>query len=296
MSVSVNHTGGASGGSTRSNSFQIQYDAASQSYLLTSDSLVKTFGPANRSPLMSPGRTVEDEGLAYTTGVTIIPSVGGKGLAVYDLEPQSTINATHDPVEQLILTSNSNPILSASPPNLDITLTYVGFGAWISGFVKNIAGPSISGSMTYFAYGAFTRDDQLPRSGSGSYLFVLDGRLFTTQAQYFVFGNGSLVADFSAGSINMNVGNTWELNPAAPIGSPGSSTSGAFAGSASLSSTTNSFSGTFAYQGRANVNGALQGRFFGPHAEEVGAVFSGQNTDAVIVGALVGQLGVGGIH
>jgi hypothetical protein len=69
---------------------------------------------------------------------------------------------------------------------------------------------------------------------------------------------------------------------------------GNWTGNATLSSSANAFAGTFAMDGTTDYSGSLTGRFFGPAAEEVGAVIQASAASGPIaIGSLVGARGAG---
>lgn len=71
---------------------------------------------------------------------------------------------------------------------------------------------------------------------------------------------------------------------------PMNPTTASFSSSGSLSASTNGFSGTFKMNDGGAFTGTLGGWFFGPKAEELGAVFSAKASDGrVAVGAITGH-------
>ena len=285
-SANIGYTGGASIGTETSGPISVSYDASTRSYSLSANGVSKTFQPSNQNPRTSPGQLTPEPGMAYIIGTLILPSGGGLGLDIYNLESHPSISSPDDKVEHLMLSNNENPIIASTQTGpADITLTYTGFGAWMSGNFRLDNGPSVKGNITYFTYGAYTSDADVPRLGSGTYRIAVDARLFSADAQYIVVGHGGLSADFSTGDISFSSSLSQFRPSALSFVGGGSSISG----SAKIDSTRNEFVGSFSFQGMVDLPGKIIGRFYGPQAEEVGATLSGSTADGILVGALVGS-------
>jgi hypothetical protein len=146
-----------------------------------------------------------------------------------------------------------------------IALSYVSYGSW-SRSVKPRDGYVQATTTVYAVYGDFTDPLKMPRTGTATYSGILDGTFTRANREadvYGLSGSASFRADFGTGRMGV------VLNP---IGTRGSSTINF--GSISLTGTINgaNFSAWNNYTSpyMTNVNGA----FFGPAAEEVGAAFS----------------------
>jgi hypothetical protein len=278
-------------GSVAPNTFSLQYDAATSSYLLSTGSKSATFGGTNLLPQYVadsqhnawPSQSTNVWYSFVRSNQTFLLSNSTPGLRVFNV-----VNGGN--VDQLILSSNNVPIINSSfgLPSSDIVLSYVGFGSWFSGSVTSTG---VSGSFDYFTYGAFTADSAMPRYGTGQYRYFMEGRLASPQV-YFVDGQGDIAVNFSTGSIAFS-GN---INEMQSFGNSSSSFGGnafhsAFEANATISAKVNNFSGTFNYNGSVSLSGPISGKFYGPGAQELGATFSASGSNAVLVGAIVGSLG-----
>jgi hypothetical protein len=182
-------------------------------------------------------------------------------------------------------TTDSLTLVKAGASSLP-DLTYVGGGFWQRSTQSGSS--SGSGSFDAFAYGIETPDASLPRTGAGHYGITLTGVIASGSYDYplGISGSGGLDVDFAAGLLQLS-GNAAQIDPVTQnvFGSI------PFTGSASISSSANSFTGSFGYnQGVHGLSGGLDGRFYGPHAEEIGAAVHATNVDGdVMVGAILGQ-------
>jgi len=157
---------------------------------------------------------------------------------------------------------------------LDVGLSYVAMGEWNWGSVKlNADGsstPTGDTSSIYFAFGDRTPPSEIPISGTATY----DARTLGQQSSSgFPF---SLNADFAQRSISTQIsqGTLFSVSGSAlfqnngSFGIPLAGTAGPLA-----------------------ATGTMNGAFFGPHAEQVGGVFSVQGTGGglILQDAFVGQ-------
>jgi hypothetical protein len=260
-------TGGNSIGSVGSATATIQYDNTAKSYTISNGGQSQTFAPANQLPFKATGLPFDTNGVLTNSA----PS-----FTAYD---KSIAGSSTD---QFTISSNTNPIVQSNQAAApDLVLRYVGYGGWTK---TNVSGANVTGSTVTFTYGAFTTDAALPRTGTATYRFNLSGRLFST-ATLFANGTGDMSVNFAGNSLTGRTGILTEFNPATGISvlQPNG-----FNFSANIASATNNFTGTFNYNGSLFMSGPLNGRFYGPAAEEVGAVFSGSSSNAAILGVLVG--------
>jgi hypothetical protein len=130
-----------------------------------------------------------------------------------------------------------------------------------------------SGTATYVtdALGFVTTPGNAPRGFTGAGVFDVDLALG-------IFSAKSSVYEYDLSSPDARVGGGIEYTAGGKLAS------------------NNGFSGNFTYSGRdTRVSGTLQGQFFGPAGEELGAIFSASDgAGAVVSGALTGQRGAGG--
>lgn len=188
---------------------------------------------------------------------------------------------------------NTTDQLALSNPSA-ATLSYVSTGIWAR-TVQN--GPTTTATAEAFVFGVETPDDRLVRSGSAQYTLALSGTIAGNGHPAGVSdavgltGSGTLKIDFGSGQIRIfgasnQLYSNGTLDPIAMR----------FYGLAQLSSNTNHFEGPFSLSDTFGpLTGALQGRLFGPNAEEVGASFYATRQPGVFdapsaaVGTLIGK-------
>ena len=169
-------------------------------------------------------------------------------------------------------------ILTPSPLNSKIALTYTSYGVWqFDSSDRSNIDPQINDNH-YFYFGIPTPADGMPRTGSGNYTGVAQGVLFDPRAIYNLDGSMTLGANFATGAI----GTTLTLS--------GTNTTNGLLiiipvlnGTAAIGAGTNSFLGTLTTIGNSFV-GSLQGAFFGPTAQEIGYSFAINSPDLTRVG------------
>jgi hypothetical protein len=219
---------------------QIYFDAASQGYTVTSDGVSQTFLPGDRDPSRS------------STAISVYLKSDGVHLDTLSL---------------------TNPGTSGA-----LTYQYVGAGFWQR--QTSVSDPLIPANNHFdldnraFTYGVETPDSALPRTGSGGYAVDLVGAL-NGEVPSILSGDGTLSVNFGSGAVATSGTLTEYSIDAAPL----VLSTGTFSGQAQLSSSTNAFGGTFGLTATNTFSGGLNGRFYGPLAEEVGAVWSVTNPD-----------------
>ncbi|RHW18134.1 hypothetical protein D1610_06520 [Sphingomonas gilva] len=158
-----------------------------------------------------------------------------------------------------------------------LTYNYVGSGFW-----QRVSENSSSYTLGVdaFTYGVETPDAAMPRSGGAVYSIDLIGSSGLTTYS----GAGSLSADFASSRLSMDVDfqeilDGGVVNPFLYDFSASAQIGGA-----------NRFEGTFRTNVFEQFSGQLNGRFYGPAAEEVGATFVGSGDyGSVIVGTITGR-------
>ncbi|NJC04372.1 lipopolysaccharide export system protein LptA [Sphingomonas kaistensis] len=164
------------------------------------------------------------------------------------------------------------------------TYRYVGGAFWERSLVS---GNTLTASAQSSVYGAVTPNAGVPRTGAASYAIDLIGYV-TSQANPFgITGSGRLDVDFARGLVVAN--GTIPMSPATGF-------SGSFRSAATLSSTSNSFTGSFNIDAFGSYSGTIEGLFFGPAADEVGGAWTAQESatgaaSGVILGRRDGQPG-----
>jgi hypothetical protein len=139
-----------------------------------------------------------------------------------------------------------------------------------------------------FAYGLPTPAGAVPRSGNASFAIDVFGLATTVGAEPRVFeGSGSFDVDLGNGIFSAN----------APLTETGFLSGDSIRGgsvdliaSGHLSASDGTFAGDMRYSGTSGrVAGLLNGRLYGPGAQEVGAAFSGVAGSTSVSGAFTGQ-------
>jgi hypothetical protein len=169
-------------------------------------------------------------------------------------------------------------------------LKYVAAREW---FKEERGSPTSRYTIEYFAYGRQTPDSVLPRTGKGDYVI---GMLGTAADGDFVNlvnfrGFGFLNVDFATGALTTNGQLVYNEDYIISGGHVAGRGAGTFTGSSQLSSTNNNFTGPIALTGFGNYSGTMNGHFFGPSAEEVGASFRATDgIGGVMAGTFAGGL------
>lgn len=170
-----------------------------------------------------------------------------------------------------------------SPLNRNVQ--YVGGGYWQR---NETLGSDLAIAFDAFTYGLETNGNAVPRTGSAGYEVDLFGFFAPlNRTPKAIAGEGTFVADFRNGVFSTS-GTADEIDLTAPY----STGSHAWRGEGRISSAGNTFGGLFAYEGRDRftASGSINGRFYGPQAQELGAVFHAQNSDGgLLTGTLIGR-------
>lgn len=130
-----------------------------------------------------------------------------------------------------------------------------------------------------FIAGYQTPANAMPKTGSATYGGVanVQGLVFTSSGKAVVLGNANLTANFSSGSIDGRLTNmaAIDANGSATPWNDISAKATLDAGASSFSGTTSSSSApSTAFALKSNATGTISGGFYGPHAEDVGAVWT----------------------
>ncbi|WP_394652612.1 transferrin-binding protein-like solute binding protein [uncultured Sphingomonas sp.] len=159
------------------------------------------------------------------------------------------------------------------------TYQYVGSGFW----QRTVKGSNaISGNFDAFAYGVTTPAGAVPRTGRAEYAIDLIGVETVRDNVIGITGQGTTQVDFASGGI---------VTHGTAIGAI-TKDRALFSSEALLSSSANSFTGNFRLEDFGVFSGQIDGKLYGPAAQEIGAAFSARNSDGrVVVGALTGRGG-----
>ncbi len=170
--------------------------------------------------------------------------------------------------------------------SLGFLYTYVSFANWHN---EVASGSDTMRTMNVAVFGATTPASAIPKTGTASYQLDINGYQITgplgTTGSHAILptyvGTGSANFDFGGGTYSMTGSVPGVVNYGA---------SETFTSSGKLTSGANGFAGTFGFNDSAAFGGTLNGWFFGPAAQELGAVFAGSAPDGrTTVGTIVGH-------
>ena len=210
--------------------FAISYSAQSKSYTVSRGGNTQTFSPSDVSS-----------------------AAGSSGLS--DPGDQFTFyEKSSDATRDFMMLSNAGNVGQAQ---------YVSGGIW----ARTDENDAI---FHAFSYGFSTADAATPRSGSASFDIRATGMTQIFTEIHGLIGEGSITADFAAGSVEL-AGLMRSIDPSREA------LGGAFlvSGATTMSSTANGFSGTlYSNHYSGDLTGQFNGKFYGPSAEEIGGAFS----------------------
>jgi hypothetical protein len=187
---------------------------------------------------------------------------------------------------------NSYLTLVKQPYTSAIAPQYVALGYWQRDTIVNSQQTT---DFDTFTYGLPSMPAAVPRTGSVSFGVDTFGLASTPGFEPRVFeGHGELTVDFLSGvfSTSIPVTETGLLTGAGIVGG------GVEVDAAGhLASGDGTFSGNVLYGGQnGQIAGSLNGRFYGPNAEELGAAFSGGTAaGAALDGGFTGQRDTGSL-
>lgn len=170
--------------------------------------------------------------------------------------------------------------------SLGFLYTYVSFANWHN---ELASGSGTARTMNVAVFGATTASNAIPTTGTASYQLDISGYQITgplgTTGSHSIgssyVGTGTANFDFGRGTYTM----AGEVPGVVNYGA-----GEAFSSSGKLTSGANGYSGTFGFNDSSAFTGKLNGWFFGPAAQELGAVFAGSAPDGrTTVGTIVGH-------
>lgn len=182
---------------------------------------------------------------------------------------------------------NTTETLTLTKPGLSgrLTYRYVGAGFWQS---TTNGASSVSGTLDAFTYGAATPSPNIPRTGAATYDIDLLGTIAFDDQPISLSGTGTMFVKFGENSFSLNgMANAVLLNTGQSNGES------FFNGQGTLSASSNGFSGEIDLGRGLPTSSSLEGKFYGPDADEVGAVWRiGMDIDAAGVGTITGRKNV----
>ena len=219
----------------------VRYDASTNSYSVSSAIFNETFGPSEVQTGSQAGETRFRHGSGSTTSYLTLVTT-----------PYFSNNATK--------ASNK----------------YVGLGYFQQ---NSVTGDRQDTGFSTFAYGLDTPTAGVPRSGSGQFGIDVFGLASVPGSEPLVFqGLGRFDVDFSAGLFSTST----SLTVTGFITGNGRVGGGIdLTGGGRLSASDGKFSGEVVYSDgpTGRLGGIVNGRFYGPNADEVGASFAGAGAD-----------------
>jgi len=181
-------------------------------------------------------------------------------------------------------------LLNQSATNPVIALTYITYGKW-----SPVPRSPVVLNDNYVVFGSITPASAVPRTGTGSYKFIVDGTWQQAGSPsgktYALSGNGTLTANFATATTGL------AITPVATNTVNGSKIQfGTLTGGGFIDVSTSSWNATSrtrAADGTKTLFSAT-GNFFGPQAQEIGAAFTLTRTLGTAeigagAGALVGK-------
>ncbi len=184
--------------------------------------------------------------------------------------------------------SGTTPVndLDGFPYSTFTGLKYAASSRWLTATGN---GPNTQYQIEDFIFGLRTPDAAVPRTGTASYAIGVSGVAadsdFVNLA--LISGFGALNANLATGALTLNgqIKATEDYNIA---GRARQVRGGTFSGSGTISSSANSFSGSFNFDGLGTYTGTMAGAFFGPGAEEVAATWRASDGSGFAAGTFVG--------
>ncbi|WEK47376.1 MAG: transferrin-binding protein-like solute binding protein [Candidatus Andeanibacterium colombiense] len=171
-----------------------------------------------------------------------------------------------------------NLVISTMPNTAEGRLNWVGQGQFVR---RKVNGSEYSLDTDAFYFGIPTASGHVPLTGSATYAVYVLG-VVTQPGGYPLLlesDPGELAANFATGKITV-AGNAQSYT----ISNHDQSSYFNYSGTATISS--NGFSGSFLLGG---ASGTWSGEFFGPDAQEVGAVAHGGNSETTYALSLIGS-------
>lgn len=163
---------------------------------------------------------------------------------------------------------------------------YVGLGYWQRNV---ISGTQQATAYSTFTYGFPTLASAVPRTGTGAFGIDTFGVASKPGQEPLAFqGHGTFSVDFGSGIFSAKAYTT-ETGLVSGSGTVGGGIDLIAGGH--LSSTDGTFSGNALYEGSlGRAGGSLEGRFYGPSGQELGASFNAEGADGLsVAGSFTGQ-------
>lgn len=182
-----------------------------------------------------------------------------------------------------------------------VNLSYVALGIWGTGTSERRAwlAPAWQEDVTQFTFGYETPSAAMPMSGAATFTGSAYANVFRSDATIsaaIVLGRASFSVDFSSGNISGAFNDWQQSGSSAPTSTPSFLPWNDVSISASIAAGTSHFSGTTAVTSNPgtmfslsnSATGHIVGGFYGPAAEEIGAVWSLSDGTSSALGGVMG--------
>ncbi len=233
----------------------------------------------------SSGSTLTISYDAKSQGYTVSVDGRSQTFTPADIKADST-NAQTETLYQKTDGTNRDYLTLVKVPFTSTQATqYVGLGFWQRNVVT---GTRQDTNYATFTYGLPSDAAAVPRTGTAAFRIDAFGFVSKPGQEPLSFqGQGTFSVDFAAGVFSAQTYNT-EMGLVTGHGIVGGGIDLIAAGHLTSG---NGFSGNALYEGQyGSAGGTLNGRFYGPTAQELGASFNGQGTDGfAVAGSFTGQ-------
>jgi hypothetical protein len=244
-------------------------------------------------PALSTSLEFTSTGLAPVTpnqGATVtVVSMSGFSRTLQLVVPSVNVNTT-------IFQDNAdlNP-----DEGVTVNLNYVALGTWGTGASERRPwlAPAWQKDVTQFAFGYETPAAAMPTGGTATFIGSAYANVFTSDATIsaaIVLGGASFAVDFSTGNISGAFSN-WQQSGSSGL-TPSFLPWNSVSINASIAAGTSHFSGNTAVTSNpgtkfslsSSATGHIVGGFYGPGAEEIGAVWSLSDGTSSALGGVMG--------
>lgn len=246
-------------------------------------------------PALSTSLEFTSTGLSPVTpnqGATVtVVSMSGFSRTLQLVVPSVNVNTT-------ILQDNAdlNP-----DEGVTVNLSYVALGTWGTGTSERRPweAPAWQKDITQFAFGYETPSAAMPTGGTATFIGSAYANVFTSDSTIIaaiILGGASFSVNFSSGNIGGVLNNWQQASFTSPTANPSFLPWNDISINASIAAGTSRFSGTTAVTSNpgttsslsSSATGHIVGGFYGPGAEEIGAVWSLSDGTSSALGGVMG--------
>jgi hypothetical protein len=221
--------------------------------------------------------TYDSNGLA--TAVTVTPAGGSAMTFTRGTDTFGALIINHN-IDAVVSGDGTKSAFAANP--YDFGWSYQTFGVWATGAVTG------SGAYGAISIGAETAGSAIPTSGTATYTGNSAGRYVNSAGNYWLTGSAMTAAtNFSSRSISFSTTGTQITDDLLTVSNNSNLN---MSGTLTYSAATNQIAGSVTTVG--GLTGSVNGRFYGPTAQEIGGTFyltSGSNALEGYAGAFGGK-------